>query len=89
MHIQGHENLCQLASEPHRAIKAVFNANGIIFFPVTQEHSNQSGPGISYADNYKGNALAAMVTASRFDIRYHQDYSDKEVTNLVHTLLQL
>jgi len=37
--------------------KVVFNAKGAIFFPVNQEHRNQKASGISYEDNYKGNAL--------------------------------
>ena len=87
MHTQGLDHLTRLASEPHHSIKAVLNANGIIFFPVNQEHRNQSGPDISYEDNYKGNALAAMVTASRFDIRYHQDFTDSKIAALIQSLL--
>lgn len=88
MHIQGLQYLSRLASEPHLSIKAVFNVNGIIFFPVTQEHRSQSGPSISYEDNYKGNALAVMVTAAGFDMRYHQDFTDAQVAALVQSLLQ-
>ena len=64
MHFQGLDLISQLATQDHYQAKMVFNAHGVIFFPTSQEHRDQSGPNISYADNYKGNALAAM-TATR------------------------
>ena len=87
MHIQGLEHLRRLATEPHLSIKAVLNTNGIIFFPASQEHRDQSGPGISYADNYKGNALAAMISPGKIEVRYHRDYTDAQVAEILTNLL--
>lgn len=66
--------------------KCVFNRSGAIFFPVQQQHRDQKVTGISYEDDYKGNALAAMLTPGRFDVRYHARYSDKDVTAIVTAL---
>jgi len=67
--------------------KVVFNAKGAIFFPVNQEHRNQKASGISYEDNYKGNALAAMIAPGKIEIRYHQGFTDQVVANIIQSLL--
>ena len=67
--------------------KVVFNAKGAIFFPVNREHRNQKAGGISYEDNYKGNALAAMIAPGKLEIRYHQAFTDQVVANIVRSLL--
>lgn len=58
-----------------------------LFFPVTSEHRDQSGPNISYADNYKGNALAGMISPDRIEIRYHQDFIDEQVSEILSRIL--
>lgn len=87
MHIQGLDYIAELACQEHYQAKMVFNAHGVIFFPVTQEHRNQSGPNIRYADDYKGNALAAMISPGKIDVRYHRDYTDAQVTEILTNLL--
>ncbi len=66
----------------------VFNSNGAIFFPVNKEHRDQKSDRISYEDNYKGNALAAMLTPDKIEIRFHQEYSDTEVALIISALKQ-
>ena len=43
--------------------------------------------GITYKDNYEGNALAAMVSPGKLDIRYHKAFSDSRVRAIVNDLL--
>lgn len=69
--------------------KCVFNRNGAIFFPAQHQHRDQKAPGISYDDNYNGNAMAAMVMPRRFEIRYHEKYSDADVADLVAALARV
>ncbi len=86
MIISGLDYIDKLRAEPHYAAKAVLNANGIIFFPESREHRDQKAEGISYEDNYQGNALAAMIRPRRLEIRYHQEFADEEIATLVRKL---
>ncbi len=87
MHFQGLDFISQLTTQDHFQAKMVFNAHGAIFFPTSQEHRDQSGPNISYADNYKGNALAAMISPGKTEVRYHRDYTDAQVVEILTNLL--
>ncbi len=44
------------------------------------------GEGISYEDNYAGNALAAMIRPGAFEIRYHKSCSDRRVAQIVNAI---
>jgi hypothetical protein len=88
MHIQGTDYLAEIAIHEHFSAKMVFNEHGAIVFPVSREHRDQSGPNISYADNYKGNALAAMLAPNSIEIRYHREFSDEDVARILSDLLQ-
>ena len=44
--------------------------------------------GISYKDNYEGNALAAMLAAGKVEIRYHQQFSDNRVASIMASLME-
>ncbi|HPF36999.1 MAG TPA: hypothetical protein P5081_12810 [Phycisphaerae bacterium] len=87
MQITGIEHIRQLleTGEGFEA-KCVFNRNGAIFFPAQLQHRDQKAPGVSYADNYKGGAMAAMVTRERFEIRYHERFRDADVAEIVTTM---
>ena len=87
MHLQGVEYITQISTQPKFQAKLVFNEHGAIFFPVTQEHRHQSGPNIHYADNYKGNALAAMVMPGKIEVRYHKDFTDEQVSSMLSNIL--
>lgn len=69
--------------------KMVFNANGAIFLPTAHQHRDHKAEGISYEDDYKGNALAAMLAPGRIEVRYHSGYSDAEVTRILRNLVAL
>ena len=88
MHFHGLDLISQLTTHDHYQAKMVFNAHGAIFFPATQEHRDQSGPNISYADNYKGNALAAMISPGKIEVRYHQGFTDDQVSKILSDLLK-
>ncbi len=88
MFIRGVEHIEPLLSKVHFSAKMVLNNHGVIIFPVTQEHRNQKSDQISYEDDYKGNALAAMLAPNSIEIRFHQDFSDQDVSKLVSSLKQ-
>lgn len=83
----GHEYLVSLADKPCFSAKMVFNNRGAIIFPASQQHRDRKAEGITYEDDYKGNALAAMLSPCKIEIRFHRDFSDREVARLIRELV--
>ncbi len=45
-------------------------------------------PGISYEDDYRGNALAAVLDGTKFEIRWHRDIALERVKAIWKALVQ-
>jgi len=73
----------ELKAEPLRQHKAVLNETGILIFPASTQHATMKADGISYEDDYKGNALAAVFDARKFEIRWHSEFSEERVRLLL------
>ena len=87
MIIIGAENLTErLKAEPLRQLKALLNETGIVIFPASIQHATIKLPGISYEDDYKGNALAVIFDGQKFEIRWHRDFTEARVKLLVKDL---
>lgn len=76
-----------LASSTPFTGKAVFNESGAIFFSAMRQHREMKAEGISYEDDYKGNALAAMLAPGSFEIRFHKAFPDGTVARIVAALV--
>lgn len=87
MLLLGLEHLPLLLDRRVLSLKMVFNANGAIVFPVSRQHRDMKAEGISYEDDYKGTALAAMLAPGLIEARFHQAYSDADVARILRTLL--
>ena len=87
MHLSGVEYLDSLMEQEHFTAKMVFNADGAIIFTVEEQHRDQKAAGISYEDDYAGNALAAMLAPGRIEIRYHRDFPDQRIADIILRLL--
>ena len=75
-----HEELFQQAAQPNGGmIKFLLNEQGLAFLPVTQQHRDMKFPGLSYADDYQGNALAGVFQNGKAEIRFHQAFTDERV----------
>lgn len=61
MLIYGLQSVLPLLQEEHYQFKLLANEKGVVLFPIEIEHRDAGQHGIRYADNYEGNALAAMV----------------------------
>jgi hypothetical protein len=86
MHISGANYVRELVEGHCASVKMVFNANGAWLFRVSELHREQKASGISYEDDYSGNALAAMLTKQQIEIRYHRNFNDAQVQVIIHTL---
>jgi len=87
MHLAGSNQLESLMNGQVHDLKMVFNANDVILFPSSRQHREMKGEGISYEDNYAGNALAAMVRRDAIEIRYHKQFTDAAVGGIMRLLL--
>ena len=72
----------EFLTPPRSTLKFILNESGIVFFPARQEHRDLKLPGLSYEDEYRGNAVAGMLLPDRVEIRYHQAFSDERIRNL-------
>ena len=89
MLILGLDDLLETTKAQHFSLKMVFNSEGAIFFPASSQHRDMKAAGISYEDNYKGNALAAMLAPNRIEVRFHSAFKDQQVARILAALLQL
>ena len=55
-------------------LKFILNDSGIYFFPATQQHRDTKSHGLSYEDDYRGNAVAGIVMPERVEIRFHKAF---------------
>lgn len=77
--ISGWEPFSAVLTNLNYSFKAVLNEGGIAFFPTAIQHRDMKVYGLSYEDDYKGNALAAMLSPNRVEIRYHAGFTDIRV----------
>jgi hypothetical protein len=67
--------------------KFILNDSGIHFFPATQEHRDTKSQGLSYEDDYRGNAVAGLVMPGRVEIRFHKAFSDDRIRTIWRSVL--
>ncbi len=85
MHAIGSELLKTRAG----SVKFILNDAGIIFFPATQQHRDIKGDGLSYEDDYRGNAVAGLVLQDRVEIRFHTAFSDERIRTIWARILTI
>ncbi len=62
--------------------KFILNDSAIVFFSTSQQHNSVKQHGLSYEDDYRGNALAGIFTGNRIEIRFHRDFTDERVRSI-------
>jgi len=88
MIVVGAEYTQKLAAGAVHEAKMVFNERGAVVFNAAQQHRDAKGDGISYDDNYVGNALAAMLRPDAIEVPFHRAFDDAKVTRIVAALLR-
>lgn len=87
MKVYGLDSVQNLLESEGYIFKLLVNDLGVILFPHTTEHRDIQQPGIRYADDSAGNALAAMVVPGRIEFRFHNSFSDERVRRIAEDLL--
>lgn len=89
MVVYGFDSIAPLLHQEAYLFKLLANDSAVVFFPHTVEHQDAGKPGIKYADDASGNALAAIVKPGRIEFRFHHQYSDARVRLLTERILAL
>ncbi|WP_395745005.1 hypothetical protein [Prosthecobacter sp.] len=76
------ELLRQTLASKGASVKFLLSDTTVVFFPLAVQHRDCKAHGLSYEDDYKGNALAGLVTAEGAQIRYHEAYADERVRSI-------
>ena len=87
MIVYGFDSIAPLLENDAYLFKLLANDTGVVLFPHTTEHRDATRPGITYADDSRGNALAAMVKPGRIEFRFHRGFSDDRVKLLAQRML--
>ena len=83
MIVYGFDSIASLLEQDGYLFKLLANEAGVVLFPHNTEHCDAAQPGIKYADDSGGNALAAMVKPGHIEFRFHNQFSDERVKRLV------
>ena len=89
MIVYGFDSIAPLLEQDGFLFKMLANDSGIVLFPHTTEHRDATQPGIKYADDSRGNALAAIVKPGQIEFRFHGQFSDERVKQLARRILAL
>ncbi|HEV7556913.1 MAG TPA: hypothetical protein VGO00_15710 [Kofleriaceae bacterium] len=84
--VLGLEHLVALADGTAFEAKMVINERGAVFGPVSTQHRDLRAEGIVYADDYKGNAVAAMLAPDKIEVRFHKAFTDDDLVRLIRAL---
>lgn len=76
------ESIAQYLANEGYFVKCVANSSAAVFFPGSIQHREVKRDGVSFEDDYQGNAMAATITPGRIDIRFHKDFSDDVVMSI-------
>lgn len=87
MQLIGLDSILHIIADMHYQFKAIVNESVAIVFPATTEHRDAGQANIRYADNYEGNALAAMIKSGLVEFRYHQQFTDERVRKIAAEFL--
>jgi hypothetical protein len=88
MRVVGANYVHQLVDGTTPSIKMVFNTSRAILFPASEQHRDQKSAGLFYEDDYRGNALAAVLFNGQIKVRYHRAFTDAQVTQLIGLLAE-
>ncbi len=76
-----------LVDPAHGTVKFILNDTVIYFFPAAQQHRDSKSHGLSYEDDYRGNAVAGLVMPERVEIRFHKAFSDDRIRTIWRNVL--
>jgi hypothetical protein len=89
MRVSGLETIRPYIAAEGYFVKCILNASSAVFFPGSIQHRDVKQEGVSYEDDYRGNAMAATIAPGMIDVRFHRDYPDERVRSIFGKMLAL
>ena len=87
MEIHGLDSVRTDLEHPGYFFKCIADDRAAVFFPGSIQHRDMKQAGLSYEDDYRGNALAVTITPGRMDVRFHKAFTDERVRTIFRQLL--
>lgn len=88
MKISGLDSL-EMHGQSNFEKKVVVNERAALIFPCSFEHRDMKVDGLSYEDDYNGNALAAMLRPNQIEFRFHLSFSNSRVLAIGSSFFEL
>jgi hypothetical protein len=88
MNIIGIEFVQRQLNQPGYFFKVIMNDSCAAFFDRSTQHRTVKFAGLSYEDNHQGNAIAAIVTDTRIEIRKHASFTEGRGRSIIRSLLE-
>jgi len=60
-----------------------------VFFSALTQHRDVKREGLSYEDDYKGNAMAVVIKPNKIEVRFHSEFDDLQVKRIFKEVLAL
>jgi len=79
MHIVNGQLARQALAWRGGTVKFILGDAAIVFFPATQQHREVKVEGLSYEDDYRGNAVAGLLSSAGVEIRFHARYTESRL----------
>ena len=89
MKVFGVGEIAATVSQDGYFVKCIVNSHAAVFFPGSIQHRDVKREGVSYEDDYQGNAMAAVIKPNRIEVRFHSGFSDDTVRSIFSELLRL
>jgi len=89
MQVFGLEEISHELAQDGYFIKCLVNRDAVLFFSSLVQHRDVKRNGLSYEDDYKGNAMAGVVKPRKIEVRFHSDFEDAVVKNIFLEILAL
>ena len=89
MRVHGLESIAAETALEGYFVKCIVNRTDAVFFSAMIQHRDMKQEGVSYEDDYEGNALASVIRPGKVEVRFHKEYSDDEVGRIFREILLL
>ena len=70
-------------------VKCIVNQDAVVFFSSRTQHRDMKREGLSYEDDYQGNAMAAVIKPNKIEVRFHSLFNDAQVKKIFQEILAI
>ena len=87
MTVTGVQTLSAALSQDGYFVKFIASGSAAHFFLGSIQHRDAKMPGLSYEDDYQGNAVAGTISNGIIDVRYHEQYPPERISQVMGAIV--